>query len=233
MAVKGKSPGGDGPAWKGRSSRPGPASLVDGVYDQILLRIVRGELVGGSELKSTRLARDLGVSRTPVVQALQRLEADGIVVHEVNRRAVVRPGAENWLIEVHQLRELIEPRAAAMAAGRIPGEVVGRLRRLALRARPGRRGWAAAARELDYGLHLAIADSCGNMPLAEAIRRCWSFKRVSYEAGKEEPAWLAHGYEQHLAIIDALERRDAETAMAAARYHLRSAASFRPAEKIV
>ena len=70
-------------------------------------------------------------------------------------------------------------------------------------------------------------------PLAEAIRRCWSFKRVSYEAGKEDPAWLTHGYEQHLAIIDALERRDGETAMAAARYHLRSAASFRPAEKVI
>ncbi|HPA18764.1 MAG TPA: GntR family transcriptional regulator [Verrucomicrobiae bacterium] len=215
-----------------RKSRGG-ASLVDGVYDRILLRIVRGELGGGAELKSTRLARELGVSRTPVVQALQRLEADGIVVHEVNRRAVVRPGAENWLMEVHQLRELLEPEAAAMAAVRIGAEDVARLREMAARARPGRRGWAAVARELDYALHLAIADNCGNMALAEAIRRCWTFKRVSYEAGREDPAWLARGYEQHLAILDALERRDPQTAMAAAQFHLRSAASFRPAEKIV
>lgn len=206
---------------------------MERVYDRILLSIVRGELVGGAELKSTRLARDLGVSRTPVVQALQRLEADGIVVHEMNRRAVVRPGAENWLMEVHQLRELLEPRAAAMAALRIGEDEVARLKRMAARARPGRRGWADAARELDYGLHLAIAGNCGNIPLAEAIRRCWSFKRVSYEAGNEEAGWLARGYEQHLAIIDALERRDAQTAMAAAQYHLRSAASFRPAERIV
>lgn len=219
MAVNGKNRGG--------------VSLVDGVYDRILLRIVRGELGGGVELKSTQLARELGVSRTPVVQALQRLEADGIVVHEVNRRAVVRQGAENWLMEVHQLRELLEPQAAAMAALRMGAEVVAQLRGLAALARPGRRGWAAAAREFDYALHLAIADSCGNMPLAEAIRRCWGFKRVSYEAGREDPAWLARGYEQHMAILDALARRDPQTASAAALFHLRSAASFRPAEKIV
>ena len=148
-----------------RPSRTGQESLVDGVYDRILLRIVRGELGGGAELKSTQLARELGVSRTPVVQALQRLEADGIVVHEVNRRAVVRPGAENWLMEVHQLREFLEPPAAAMAAVRIGEEAVARLRGQAALARPGRRGWAAAAREFDYALHLAIADNCGNTPL--------------------------------------------------------------------
>ncbi|MCC6352785.1 MAG: GntR family transcriptional regulator [Verrucomicrobiae bacterium] len=231
MAVKRKNGG----AMAGFVRPPGKgcASLVDRVYDRILLRIVRGELGGGAELKSTRLARDLGVSRTPVVQALQRLEADGIVVHEVNRRAVVRPGAENWLMEVHRLRELLEPEAAAMAATRIGDEVVAGLRALGERARPGRRGWALAAREFDYALHLAIAEHCGNMPLAEAIRRCWGFKRASYEAGREDPAWLARGHEQHMAILDALARRDPQTALAAAQFHLRSAASFRPAEKIV
>lgn len=218
---------------KRKNAGDGRASLVDRVYDRILLRIVRGELVGGAELKSTRLARDLGVSRTPVVQALGRLEADGIVVHEVNRRAVVRPGAENWLMEVHQLRELLEPEAAAMAATRIGGEAVARLRELASRARPGRRGWGGWAREFDYALHLAIAEHCGNMPLAEAIRRCWGFKRASYGAGDEDPAWLARNYEQHMAILDALARRDGATARAAAQFHLRSAANFRPAEKIV
>src|SRR5262249_26115372 len=73
-------------------------SRVDEVYHQILAQIVRGELSGGTELKSTHLAARLGVSRTPVVQALARLIADGIVTQRMNMRAVVRPGAENWLV---------------------------------------------------------------------------------------------------------------------------------------
>ena len=67
-------------------------SRVDDVYHEILARIVRGVLPGGSELKSTQLAQALGVSRTPVVQALSRLIADGIVTQKMNMRAVVRPG---------------------------------------------------------------------------------------------------------------------------------------------
>ncbi|MBL8829510.1 MAG: GntR family transcriptional regulator, partial [Planctomycetaceae bacterium] len=106
---------------------PAEASLVDNVYEQILLQIVRGELKGGTELKSTVLASQLGVSRTPVVQALQRLTADGIVSQELNKRAIVREGAENWLVEMHELRELLEPAAAAQAAIHIKDEDLARL----------------------------------------------------------------------------------------------------------
>src|SRR5687768_1162372 len=106
---------------------PEPPSMSDSsrvaeVYERILLQIVRGELKAGTELKSTQIARQLGFSRTPVVQALQRLASDGIVTLTPNKRAVVRPGAENWLVELHELRELLEPAAAARACERITEE---------------------------------------------------------------------------------------------------------------
>src|SRR5688572_13718523 len=113
-------------------------SRVEAVYEQILLQIVRGELTAGTELKSTQLARRLGVSRTPVVQALQRLAADGIVTLHLNKRAVVRPGAENWLVELHELRELLEPAAAAKATRRITAADLARLDDLAAQAAPRR-----------------------------------------------------------------------------------------------
>src|SRR6056297_3246406 len=81
-------------------------SLADEVHDAILLRIIRGELPGGVELKSTQLAAELKVSRTPVNVALARLEADGIVTQPVNRRATVRHGADNWLVDIHRMRQL-------------------------------------------------------------------------------------------------------------------------------
>ncbi|MBN8626246.1 MAG: GntR family transcriptional regulator [Planctomycetes bacterium] len=212
----------------------GEQTLVDGVYEQILLRIIQGKLVSGQELKSTVLAQELGVSRTPVVQALQRLAADGIVNLELNKRAVVRTGAENWLVEVHQLRELLEPPAAALAAQLVPDDQLAKLRALAEAAADRNKpGWSAAVRKFDFALHLTIADNTGNLALREAIRKCWSYKRLSYSAVEDQPASLAKAYDEHLAIVRALESRDSQTASAAMLFHLRSAAVMRPERRIV
>src|SRR5687768_7586726 len=143
-------------------------SRVEEVYERILLKIVRGELAAGTELKSTQISLQLGLSRTPVVQALQRLASDGLVTLEMNKRATVRPGAENWLVEIHELRELLEPAAAARAAARITDEELARLDELAAAARPHSRAeWQVAAQAFDFALHLAIADNAGNFALAE------------------------------------------------------------------
>jgi len=213
---------------------PAEVSLVDTVYQRILLGIIRGEYVGGQELKSTLLAKELGVSRTPVVQALQRLASDGIVTLEMNKRAVVRAGAENWLVEIHQLRELLEPHAASLAAARIPDETFRTLDELVARAADRHApDWTEAVEQFDFALHLAIADNTENLALREAIRKCWSFKRLSYAAGPERPETLAKAYQEHLAILTALKARDAQTAAAAMLFHLRSAATMRPERGIV
>jgi DNA-binding GntR family transcriptional regulator len=207
---------------------------VDEVYELLLLRIVRGELSASSELKSTQIAAEPGLSRTPVVQALQRLASDGIVTLEHNKRAVVRPGAETWLVELHELRELLEPAAAARAAERIGKEELARLEQLAAEARPhSHADWPAAAQRFDFAIHLAIADHSGNFALAETIRKIWTFKRISYLAIPEPPETLEKGYSEHLALLAALQARDAETARAAMLFHLRSAATLRTARNIV
>jgi len=220
-------------------NRSGPnllpeASRVDAVYERILLQIVRGEIQGGAELKSTKIAGQLGISRTPVVQALQRLASDGIVTLEMNKRAVVRPGAENWLVELHELRELLEPAAAARAVERITADDLARLDELADASEPhSHTGWEVAAQQFDFALHLAIADRSGNSALGETIRKIWSFKRISYLAAPEPAATLVKGYYEHRALLSALHARDAETARAAMHFHLRSAASLRGARNIV
>ena len=209
-------------------------SRVDAVYERILLQIVRGELAGGTELKSTQIAEQLGLSRTPVVQALQRLAADGIVTLEMNKRAVVRPGAENWLVEIHELRELLEPAAAARAAERITDADLALLDRLAAAAQPhSQPEWQAAAQQFDFALHLTVAERSGNFALAETLRKIWTFKRISYLALPEPAETLEKGYAEHLALLAALWARDSETARAAMLFHLRSAGTLRAARNIV
>ncbi len=233
MSVNRKKPPTSSDSAAGNGARS-ETSLVDTVYQQILLRIIRGELVGGQELKSTLLAKDLGVSRTPVVQALQRLAADGIVTLEINKRAVVRPGAENWLVEIHQLRELLEPHAASLAALRISDETFAQLDELSAAAADHTRpDWTAAIERFDFALHLAIADSTENLALREAIRKCWSFKRLSYSAAPDRPETLEKAMQEHQAILSALKARDPQTAAAAMLFHLRSAANMRAERRIV
>jgi DNA-binding GntR family transcriptional regulator len=207
---------------------------VNSVYEWLLLKIVRGELTGGTPLKSTLIAQELGLSRTPVIQALQRLAADGIVTLELNKRAVVRPGAENWLVELHELRELLEPAAAARAAERMTPEDLSQLELLAEAARPhSHPAWEAAAQQFDFALHLAIADRSGNFALAQTLRKIWTFKRLSYLAAPEPAATLEKGHAEHLALLSALKARDAETARAAMLFHLRSAGTLRALRNIV
>jgi len=216
-------------AWTG-----GAPSRVSEVYGEILARIIRGDLPGGTELKSTRLAAELGVSRTPVVQALARLQADGIVTQEMNMRAMVTPGAENWLVEIHELRLLLEPAAAARAALHMPMEVIEQLVHQAAAVAPDSSSdWAERARDFDFALHRAIADHSGNQPLRGAIYKCWEYKRLSYELGDDRLAFLVRGHHEHLSILTAIQARDGATASAAMELHLRQASAYRPEKRVV
>lgn len=209
-------------------------SRVDEVYRQILTKIIRGELPGGAELKSTQLAAALGVSRTPVVQALSRLIADGIVTQRMNMRAVVRPGAENWLIEVHELRLLLEPEAAGRAAKRMTPEAIAHLQDQAVAVAPNSdEDWIKRAREFDFALHLTIADHAGNQPMRDAIYKCWQYKELSYELGPDRVDSILRGYDEHCTILEALKAGDAATASAAMELHLRLAKSYRPEGRVV
>jgi DNA-binding GntR family transcriptional regulator len=217
-----------------RSDGAATQSLVDDVYHQLLARVVRGELPGGTELKSTQLADQLGVSRTPVVQALSRLIADGIVTQRLNMRAVVRPGAENWLVEIHELRLLVEPAAAARAALNITPEAIAALERAGLDVAPETDPkWTERARQFDFQLHRTLADHCDNLPLRGAIYKCWQYKGLSYELGADDVQALLRGYEEHMSIVAAVKARDAQTAAAAMELHLRHASSYRPEKRIV
>lgn len=213
---------------------PNERSSVDDVYDQILLRIIRGELVSGEVLICMRLAEELNVSRTPVVSAVDRLVSDGILIKEKNRRARVKDSAETWLLQIHQLRELVEPPAAKLAAQYMPDEVIAKLVEYADSATPGLSdNWLQSARDFDFVLHRTIADYCRNMALRETIYKCWKFKTLSYELGCSNPELEEIGHREHLAILAALSQHDPETAHAAMMFHLRSSLNVTTIRQVV
>jgi DNA-binding GntR family transcriptional regulator len=212
----------------------GSPSLVDKVVDDILAQIIRNEIVPGSRIKSTQLATKLGVSRTPVAMALAKLSADGILLRRTNYQAELADGAAEWLVNIHKLRELVEPEAAAMAAGRIPEDVLDDLWVLARDAKLSRISVGThAAAYFDFALHLSIAEFCGNLAMKSTIKKCWSYKRLSYAISDSCRAALKPEYNQHVAILSAVAEGNADLARKQMLIHIQTATVSRFADRIV
>jgi DNA-binding GntR family transcriptional regulator len=213
----------------------GPArSLSDKAGDKILKRIISGEFPAGMRLKSTELGHQLGMSRTPVSKAMAKLALEGILTQPNNLQAIVTPEACDWLIHTHELRQLLEPAAAERATGKLPKEVLDDLRVLARDVRMNGSGlWEEAAKFLDFAIHLALAEFCGNVPMKVSIRRCWKYKILSYELSEGCRSNLPDEYEQHLAILAAVAEGDSQRARKEMAFHLQVASAERFAPHVV
>lgn len=108
----------------------GTPPLVDAgaVYDRIRRSIVEGRYPPGARLVEQRLAEELDVSRTPVREAVRRLESEGLVVVARNRGAHVRPLAEGEVADLYEVRARLEAYAAELAAARATPADVATLR---------------------------------------------------------------------------------------------------------
>ncbi|MFZ0381273.1 MAG: GntR family transcriptional regulator, partial [Solirubrobacteraceae bacterium] len=104
------------------------ASVVDQVYTAIRERISSGSLPRGERVHQEDLAEELGVSRTPVREALRRLAAEGLVEMRTNRGARVADVDQIGMRESYEARTVIEPGAARLAAALRPAEPLARMR---------------------------------------------------------------------------------------------------------
>ncbi len=126
-------------------------SLAESVYQRILEAILSGTLAGGTELSEVALAAELGVSRTPVHEALLRLAADGLVEDLASRQARVARFTRQDLANIYEVRRILEPAAAELAATRMTDEQLAELRAAAdaLDAAKDKRDWANRAIDFD------------------------------------------------------------------------------------
>ena len=104
------------------------AALVDRLAATIQARVLSGEFASGSRLRQESLATEFGVSRTPVREALRKLQAAGIVQLEPRRGARVRGPSAREVREAYEVRAELEGLAAALAAARIRDDELRRLR---------------------------------------------------------------------------------------------------------
>ena len=201
-----------------------PVPLRQSVYDALIDLIVGGELPPGQHMVETDLARQLGVSRQPIREALHRMEAEGWVDLRPSQGAFVHVPTDAEVDELLDVRALLEAETARLAAAGGGPDPQARATQLARLREICREGEAAAEAD-DFGaavaannaFHAEIAVIGGNGTLAELAnivgrRVQWYYRMVAPARG--------HGsWTEHAELIDAIEAGDPEKAQALARKH--------------
>lgn len=177
-------------------------------------------LRGGEAIIEARLADALHISRTPLREALQRLEGEGMVRKVANRSYVVRHVDLSEYLHSMKVREILEAEAVALAIGVIPGEKIAAVRQEIDALVHAPKYLTDAHWRSDDNLHGLYIDHCSNPVMAEMIRAL----RVStklFEIARLQDRLVPDSTE-HLAILDAIERGDAEAARRTVQRHCRS-----------
>jgi DNA-binding GntR family transcriptional regulator len=200
------------------------ASVVDLAYAAIRERIVAGALPRGARVHQQDLAVELGVSRTPVREALRRLSAEGLVEMRTNRGARVADLDRSGMRVAYEARLVIEPGAARFAAERRPPEPLRRMREaLARQRRANADVHASFVANRDF--HLALVAASGNQFLEQLAQLLWVARigEAIYEVQAETPERMRLAADEHEAILAAVEAGDARAAETLTRRHVAAA----------
>lgn len=200
-----------------------PARLGDEVYNTLYSQLMSHKIAPGGRISVDNLVRELGVSQTPIREALSRLEAQGLVVktHLIGYSAAGQMDRSR-LEQLYEVRMLLEPFAAARAAINMSEESIAALEEMAQRMKSLETEDPQAAygqfAQRDGEFHDMIAAGSGNVLVREALANLHvhvHLFRLFYHARATTEA-----NDEHARIIDALRRRDADAAADAMRSHI-------------
>lgn len=194
-------------------------------YLRLLDEIREGRLGPGERLRETELAERLGVSRTPIREAIRQLEADGIVAHVPRQGATVRTLDYAEVMELYEMRAVFEGTAARLAARAASDIEIDELEDMnrALESL----GNAPEAFVLNRQFHAALLDAAKNRFLSRAMAGLHKTLMILGPTTLAEPARAAQAVEEHRAVLDALRARDGASAEAAMRTHIERAQRMR------
>ena len=197
-------------------------TVSEQVHGFIQHALLSGHLDPGDRLAEGELAAALGVSRTPIREALRQLDSDGLVVVLPHRGTFVRALDPRRGRQLYEARLLVEPATARAAAARVTDEQLETLRPLLASARyEARSGDMGGASVDNEAFHLALFRIAGNDVLLELWTRIWAewqlFRVCAWRNEPHRPRAVAT---EHAELYDALAARDEDRAGATMENHL-------------
>jgi DNA-binding GntR family transcriptional regulator len=175
---------------------------------RIRRRILDGRLAPGSSIDQEEIAAELGLSTTPVREALRRLESERLVVGRAHRDTIVAPLPMEVVENVYQVRQAMDPLAASLAATNASDRQRADMLAVLESGEPGIDD-AAARVHYNRGVHRSIYSACGNEILVELLDSMWDvtdrYQRIAMlKTGK---AIIDIDSSEHVRIIEAVVNR--------------------------
>lgn len=216
-----------------RSGVPSVAlTKTDNAYQQLRARILSGELAPGTSLDQETLAEELGLSTTPVREALRRLESDQLVISRAHRDTVVTPISITLLEEVYAVRLKLDPMAVGLTAEHADASDIAEMQRLLKEDLTG----ASAADHLYHNrdLHREIYRCCGNSVLVQVLDSLWDLSDRYRMITLKDHTTARSAAAEHAEIVSAIVSRDADEAAYLMREHVKqSLEKIRTASAII
>jgi DNA-binding GntR family transcriptional regulator len=214
---------------------PGFATKSDPAYTRVRELILSGTLAPGAVLPQAALAQQIGMSTTPLREALRRLKQEGLVELDAHRDARVRPLDATEARDLLELRRSLDPLAASLAAQRRTDADLDDLRAAldgleALSTSP-----SIAQLESHHRFHAAIHRASHNALLVQTLDGLWvktdRYRRHGLESGRSDEEREARAAE-HRRLYEAVRDGDAETAAELMRLHVETSLGARSADRL-
>lgn len=204
-----------------------PAGAMTGValseqaYREIKRRIICCEFRPGEPINESQLGAMLGLGRTPVHQALHRLELEGLVSILPRKGILVSPLSLNEVLDMIEVRLTNEMLCVTLAAERAHATDFQAMREIIDRS-PGliEQRDLAGLMTLDLRFHVAISAASRNRVLADLLRNLHEKQARFWFLSLSDPRHMQNVYQEHRELLDALERRDVPVACEAIRHHV-------------
>jgi DNA-binding GntR family transcriptional regulator len=199
-----------------------PASIraADRIYDRVKAMACTYRLSPGGRVNEVELSRQLGVSRTPLREALNRLASEGFLVPTMNKGYHVRALDPAEVLALYEFRAAIEVGGVQLACERATDAELDRLEAFALASRdaPDEDAQALRLLELDEQFHERLAALSGNEEFVRAV--CATNERIRFVRWIDMKDRRAGTQNEHLAIVRHLRQRDATMAGTLMRQHI-------------
>ncbi len=229
LIVKQERPNKNAHAFSQSDAPPQPTSLKEQAYEQMLERIQSGTFAPHSALSERQLAEILGMSKTPIRAALEKLEAQGLVTVSPQRGIMIRELSAREIGELFDVRMAIEPFVVERLTQRT--WTVEQRNQLKANLKAQRVAVAAedslAATKLDIEFHRSMAEVLDNREIVSLLEKCFNkLHRSVLHINTQVPGRLRKSFDDHELIAQLISGGDSKKAMEAMREHLRYGRQF-------
>lgn len=193
------------------------------VFETLREAIIQGNFEPGERLMEIQLAEELGVSRTPVREAIRKLELEGFVVLMPRKGAYVAGVSHKEIADVFEVRAALEALAAGLAAERATAEELEDMERVSLHIFEAVNSQIDNVVERDADFHDLIYKASRNQRLIQIVTLLKEQLQRYRTTSLSQPGRLKHAVDEHKGIIEAISERNVELASLLAREHVETA----------